>query len=285
MFYFPELDYWFKKYWETRGEITIEHVNIPETLDVDQIQENSIFELLFSDVYDYDKIYLEMKIESITSMPRKVLDRLSVKKNRPTIYVSTESDHTKTVEENLELTPDDISVLEQLYNFKSGSEVDNWYLDEFQPFTKLSTMIQIYIKMRLNNDFSFIPSIESMYDPDNKLNVMYYLYLINESHRYLKTSAVMIDSNTVRFIPVRKFYMITENDVSVGYFSVSDPEPYNTEDIYVYLNSELLKSGKYNVVWASAPTDTTKIYWGSDVLVEVGDNVIIDYYTVSEGNE
>jgi len=285
MFYFPELDYWFKRYWETRGDITIEHVNTPETLDIEQVQENSIFELLFSDVYNYDKIYLKMKTESISTMPKKVIDRLSVKRTRPIIYVSTVDDYTKTVEEVLNLASDDILMLEQLYNFKSGTDVNNWYLDEFQPTTKLATMIQIYIKMRLNNDFGFITTLSDIYDPESKLNVMYYIYLINESHRYLKTNEVMIDSNIVRLVPVRKYYILTETDIYDGYFSVSDPDPYNTENIFIYLNYELLENNEYNSVWAEESTDTTKIYWGPDISVVKGDSVIIDYYTAAEGNE
>lgn len=54
--FLPELQYWFKKYWDENSELPLtNYLQIPE-IEYNEflIRENSIFELLFSNTYGMD---------------------------------------------------------------------------------------------------------------------------------------------------------------------------------------------------------------------------------------
>ena len=290
--YFPELDYWFKSYWETWGEITIEHVNVPETLELTNIASNSVFELLFRDVYNYDVIYTKMRTPSITTLPKKILDRLSIKRDKPQIYISTSEDlgiFTVTAEEVLGLTVDDVYMLEHLYSFKKGLPSGDWVNDvsAYNPQTNLSKMIQLYILMRVEQNFDYINNLDNILTTpfENTLEYLYFLYLINETHRFLKINKIMVESSPIRLIPVRTAYTITQDDITAGYFVLSNPAPYPDTDVYVYHNGLLWNTDEYEIQYSMDSTSTANVIWNSEkVLVENKDYTVIDYYTDALAN-
>lgn len=282
--YFPELDYWFKTYWESKGEITVAHVNIPETIPVNEIRENSIFELLFSEVYTYPTLALGLKAVSVKTFPKKVIDRLCVKKTKPTCYISDEDTNITTLYSILELTDEDIDMLNKLYKFKSGVPSGQWYevLEGLE--SKLALLIQYYLRMRVEYNFDIIDDIDSLLPFDRDLEYLFSLYVINEAHRYLKMDEIMIESSPHRLRPYRMSFTIDgTSEELLSQFTLTDPIPYNAADVYVYQNGELWDAAVYTVELDNPNTPTScAVTWDDDLVsLSAGDYFIIDYYTES----
>lgn len=339
-YYFPELDYWFRKYWEERGEISVSYVNLPETVSESFISSNSVFELLFSEVYDYTIAIAGMKNISVTQLPKKVIERLSVKRNRPHCYITDATFGSASAINVLNLEPDTIAMLGRLWLYKSGLGQDEDYhgfkFDELQSedflksvcpvchgegtiiinnegntttcqtctgsgyvtqeipegwtviqnpieiTSKLAKLIYYYLNMKINGEYNIINNIKLMEPFNSFLEHMYALYVINECHKYLKVDEVIIESAPYRLRPIRQRLIVTQEIVDEGQIVLDDPIPETLIELYIYHNGTRWTTSMFNAQYTDPQSPGTSpciITWNDTVQMDVGDRIILDYYS------
>lgn len=224
--FFPELDYYFNKYWRTEGEIITDHISLPE-IDKYVSRQGSIFQVLFDNSYTTATCDYLFNITTQSYLHISIRERLGYTHKDIVCYESKDSgcpdsnltdgtcslvvDSEFAVENPLEFTPCDILMFEILLHYRmSGSvpndgtadliisdgtgtinitqELDNIDYDSLG--TSLSMMIYGYLQSMINFNFEYI--YETTILGSTMLETLYEIYMINESHKLLKTDRLEV---------------------------------------------------------------------------------------------
>lgn len=296
--YYPELDHWFTQYWNTRGEVTVQTVNTPVTTGL-TYENGNIFQLLFSETFPYDYYVFTFKQIGITFMPRKIVDRLCVKGTTPTIYLSDSTSYTYNADDFIDataapfdatsqpLTLEDIDhqMLSSLMEYRwNGATYDTTGFDTNLLTTDLSHLIYLYLEAMQTYDYSCIDDI-IVYQPNSTdvVSNMFYLYVLNETHKKLKLDDIIIEGENVRTRIQRLRLRLTNETILSPCVPVNLSGYIETGGMYVYINSfEMRTPDHYTITDATDSTDAYDYTFCFDpvaVSAREGDYIVIDYYT------
>lgn len=276
--YVPELDYFFHEYWKTRGEFSIHEIPDPVILsDVSIIKSGSFIELLFSENFSEDTYrYLFLK-RLISSFSRPIRERLLVTKAlQPYMCETTVSDSIGTVN-IFSLENDDILLLNHLLEYRTGEAVDLSSTDYNLLNTNLSKMIYLYLDLVVNGNYTNMNSETPISDSTSVIEVLYEIYLINETYKRIKTWEITIDNEVLIIRPVQDKFIIDSITLTNMYITLSEV-PYPSSDFYLFKNIALQNFNLYTIVDSTSVT-TVEIDEAMD-LVE--DDVVIVEYQVEE---
>lgn len=275
--YFPELDYWFNNYWNSRGEITVGNLYLPEIIDSSTCDNNNIFKLLFNEVFLYDNYNYNFIEQPINNFNRKVIDRLNTKRNKVKCYISDESGSNI-----LSLTDNDVSMLDSLYLYKSADSTSALSDISFENLdTRFSQLVYIYLDYFINGNYERIKDIDSLLSSDKLLDKIYEVYVLNEIHKRMKIEEVILNSNSVKLSVSRKKFTIDTETIENQYIRLYDPIPYTQANIYLFLNGEILLPENYTI---QENEEYWTISWTSTNLFILNDVVIVDYIFSRDGN-
>ncbi len=276
--YVPELDYFFHEYWKTRGEFSIHEIPIPVILsDISIIKPGSFIELLFSENFSEDTYrYLFLK-RLISSFSRPIRERLLVTKAlQPYMCETTVSDSSGTIN-IFSLENDDILLLNHLLGYRVGETVDLSSTDYNSLSTNLSKMIYLYLDLVVNGNYTDINSETPMSDSTSVLEVLYEIYLVNETYKRIKTWEITIDNEILILRPVQDKFIIDSTTLTNIYVTLSEV-PYSSSDFYLFRNAVLQSFDLYTIVDSTSVT-TIEI---EEAMEIVEDDVVIVEYQVEE---
>jgi hypothetical protein len=258
-----------------RGEITVDHVSLPETSSEFDSTNGNMFELLFSQVYDYNDSVFGFTEVAITTMNRMIQDRLMIKRFKPKCYISDPEGA------NLEnLTAEELAMMDLLllYRETEGTDLTNVSYGELE--SKLSKLIYIYLDVMVNNEYRSIDLLDALVSTDRIIENMFEIYVVNECHKKLKLDTVIVGSLEERLKPVRKRFDVDAAMLVNKSFLVTDPLPYSFENVSLYYNGRLVSTSLYTLEYDPPAYMTSVIVVLSDDLYYAeGGKFVIDYYT------
>jgi len=253
--YVPELDYYFRQYWESQGDVTIIHVSIPEVVEnlfVNPLiyppeplySPDNVFSLLFSSTYDSTGYrYLFRKETNMISYPKKIYERLLVKTSRPAYYLATHDDTTGVNVFNF--TQEEFWLLDRLQEYRTMQMTNIDDIDYSGLQSNLSKLIYIYLDTFINNQYETLLLLGDIPDEGRICDVLFKLYVINECHKKLRYDAIMLPLEVLELVPKRRKILVTETVLTQKKFTITPPLPESLDDFYIYLNGRVLPNSMY----------------------------------------
>jgi len=279
--YIPELDYYFRSYWLSRGEITIDNINIPIVDSENQdLPTGSFLQLLFSQTFDSTSYTYLFSETEIADLSKSLEERLKVSGSTTEVYMSTSSSSGENI---FSLEDDDLTLLSKLSSYRIGINPNISSINYDNLSTNLSKLIYIYLDLVLNQSYSVLNSSTVIGDDDNALESLFELYVINESYKAMKNWTNLIDANLLELRLVHEVKDITSAIALAK--AVSLNEVVYDYDLDVYHNGEkLVQDTDYIVAIDSTSGDSTAvvtwIVWENKEADIVEDDVlVIEYYT------
>lgn len=288
--YLPELNYHFATYWKQYSEMAIDHIHMPE-IDADESSypSNSMFELLFNNNFQLDDTnasynYLFNKINNNT-LDKSVYRRLSVYGGFVETYITDISGNTDIFNIS-DSTCSTRILLDKLLDYRTGVNIqsDLSGIDYSGLDSNLSKLIYLYLDLNVNGIYQPISNQLVVSDTSNLLENMFELYLINESHKLIKTWQNFIEHDVLELRPIRKRYFVDDDLEDALQIVIDDSSslPHDTDKISIYLNSfELSSPDEYLVV--SDNTSVT-IDFNPDLTLKENDVILVDYFVTINPN-
>ena len=274
--YIPELDYYFRSYWLSRGEITTDNINIPIVDSENQdLPTGSFLQLLFSQTFDSTSYtYLFSETEA-ADLSKSLEERFKVSGSTTEVYMSTSSSSGENI---FSLEDDDLTLLSKLSSYRIGinPNISNINYDNLS--TNLSKLIYIYLDLVLNQNYSVLNDSSVISDDDNALESLFELYVINESYKAMKNWTNLIDANLLELRLVHEVKIITSAIESAK--AVSLDEVVYDYNLDVYHNGEKLVQDTDYIVAIDSTAVVTWVVWENKEATIVEDDVlVIEYYT------
>lgn len=277
-YYLPELDYAFNDYWTDRGDVTITHVNLPVLSRDDLNTGTSIFHLLFNNNFTEEDYNIYFSEVSLTSLPKNIIDRICSRTPNTKCYQST-SDETKT---NLfHFTEEEISMFDVLLEYRTTGECDISNIDYENLTSFLSKLVFLYLDIVVNENFISVDTLISIGSTEDMLHAMFFLYVINETHKLLKSAEIVLENNVIDYHINRKVIRMTEEIISTNQFSIYNPVPASKDLMFVTYNGRKLDSTEFSLDIETDPTEgVVHLFPGISFTLDSLDVVVVEYYSI-----
>lgn len=280
-YYIPELDYYFRSYWKSRGEINTETVKVPEIEEEYSFTDASFLELLFSQTFSHNYYNYRFETKALTYFSKPVRERIYANYNSVICYVTTDS----TTGENIfSLTNDDITMLDKLLEYRYSTSTSLTGIAYTSLDTNLSKLIYIYLDLMINSNYSRLNSSSLISSSSNLLDNLFEVYVINEAHKAMKSWSTIIDANLLELRLVHDVILITEEMETLEEIVLTKPS-YDS-NINIWVNGEKLDSDEFDIlfVYDSTGGDSTSystyITWeDKDADIIENDTLVAEYYT------
>lgn len=272
--YLPELDYYFKNYWNTYKQIEYFNVYLPEIESIGNISTNSVFALLFNNSFsESDYTYkFDEETYNYPNFSENIRERLSFTSNLIIGYIGDSTGNTTLVATTEEI----IELLTHLYQYRINGTTDISSIVYANLSSNISKLIYIYLDAMINDDYDLVDDIIPISASTNMIDNLFELYVINEIYRKINNSTDLVDNTYINTRPGRSKIVITSGMITNKECSTNE-EAYNLNYFYLFRNGNLLESSYYDVMDASA---SVTISWSNKDLedeIEVGDILIADY--------
>lgn len=279
--YIPELDYFFRDYWTSRGEINTETVNTSEIETEYSFEDACFLELLFSQTYSHMYYNYRFVTVSNSAFSKPIKERVQSNYNSITCYVSSDSTSDLNI---FSLGSDDLTMLDKLLEYRTTSTTSLNGITYGNLSTNLSKLIYIYIDIVVNSSYSRLNDVAMLSTEDNLLENLFETYVVNEAHKIMKNWSNIIDANILELRLVHDVIYVTE-DMEI--FEEADlTEPTYDTNINVYHNGEQLSSDEFDIFIVIDTTGgdttslTTYITWeDKDLDIIENDTLVTEYYT------
>lgn len=278
--YLPELNYWFSQYWLLYGDVTVHQASIP-VIDDDIEDTSSVFCLLFNPAFSSLSYRYLFEKKTLLSRSKKIVERLITYGSFSEIYEASEDG-----DNILDFQDDDIFMFDTLLTLRLTGECDIDEINYESLNTNISKLLFVYIDMLYNNNFECVNYLETI-DPSNIIEQMLKLFVINESHRAIRDSRLIIDSAEVRLYPYRRLYTLTSAILETRRIIVTG-KIYNNL-YHVFLDGFLLEEDDFNITELSGEEydyDDVSflISWDADNdIFKENSILIIDFYSDVKG--
>jgi len=279
--YVPELDYFFRDYWTSRGEINTETVKISEIETEYSFVDACFLELLFSQTYSH--AYYNYRFETVSNevFIKGIKERIQANYNSTTCHVSSDSTSDTNI---FLLESNDLTMLNKLLEYRTTSTTSLSSIIYGNLSTNLSKLIYIYIDLVVNSSYSKLNDVTMLSTEDNLLENLFEVYVINESHKIIKNWSNLIDANILELRLVHDVITVTE-DMETFEEAPLTETTYDT-NINVYVNGEQLDSDDFDIFIVIDTTGgdttslTTYITWEDEELdIIENDTIVVEYYT------
>ena len=274
-YYFPELDYFFLKYWWYNKDIYSIDIPYPEIeLNENIISPNCFFALLFNNTYmEYDYVYTFKEINTL-NLSKNIRERLRSAMNHDIkFYVSSSTDLIDYFDIENEVG----ELLDILLDYRLTDTCDLSTIIYENLNKNLSKMIYQYLDLMINDNTVYFN--EYVFgDSNNILEMMYESYLINEAHKKIKNLGYLLNGTTITTRPERFKTVLTSEDEENQYVVLTSA-PVDNINFYVFKNGNLLDNNSY-VLSENIDGDYIISWTGEDILFKEGDTLIADYYVI-----
>jgi hypothetical protein len=270
--YYPELEYYFNRFVDTYYNLTISKQIRSATADIrqDDLPNNSFFNLLFSNVCDFEYFVYTFNIVPISYFKTKLIrERLHFyNPNYLTIFISSAdgTDNPFSIDE------EKLMMLELLFNYRKGLPVDLTPINFNNLEAVLSKLIYQYLDIMVNHDFSKLNNTTPLSDPTMFLESFYETYITNEAHRLIIDWNYLVESGLVAIRPQRDTF-VKEAGLLLDYV-VLTYTPY--DDWFMVFKNGLIQDNQlftFQIVG-----DEVRMYWSPSFVYNPEDVLIVDYH-------
>lgn len=281
MNYFPELDYYFLNYWKDEGEITIDHIFLPEVSDSYAPTPGSIIQVLFDNNYSsINPPRYFMQIISTSLLPKPTRERIYSSRSGTVCYVSAGIDDEGS-QNIFGFSSTTINMLSLLTNYRLGSNPDLSLIDYETLDQTLGRMVYNYLDLVINFNFDNINSAIPDSSSSNLLESLFEIYLTNESHKLIKSWEFLIDSGVVSLRPWRQKNLVTEDiltDSSINLIYT----PYSIDGLFIHVNGIDIDISQFTI--NTDDPDAPLLTWDPINTTFYENDIIITDYYVDTGN-
>jgi hypothetical protein len=174
---------------------------------------------------------------------------------------------------------DNTTMINKLLNYRLGNTVvltDVVY--ENLNYT-LSKLIYVYLNLMINGVLTDFDTTDSISSENSLIDSLFELYILNESHKLVKTWKNFLSSDVIELRPFRRKVTVDETIIRNGSFTIYDNLPHDTNKMYFYKNGELEDKSKFS--WESGDNHL-KVFVNSTgtsgLNIKLNDILIMDSY-------
>jgi hypothetical protein len=273
--YYPELEYYFSKYWETERGIFIDDISIP-ILETIELSNDSVFALLFNNGFDNNYYINTCKYADLNIyFSKPIKERLKIKYDDIYPYISDSTGETVFITSDDELT----FFLDLLLQYRLYGDVtftsETVEYDNIE--NNLCKLIFIYLDAMVNDNYNILlTSTLPITSQNDIVSNLFEIYVINEIYKKIKNSEYIENNEVIVLNTYREKQIMTEENLLIKYLNLTKIL-YGSE-YYLYLNGELVNKNNYQI-------NNNRVIWENDELDELlkeGDVLLFDYkYRVS----
>jgi hypothetical protein len=273
--YVPELDYYFKKYWDEHAEIKLEHSAIPEPVsNADIFPTGSFLQLLFDNDYNYPTYSYMFRKANVDILPKATQERMR-SLGITYCYLTETCDSTAVLYNVFLISDDEATMLDLLHRYRLGNSVDLNTVDFNSLEKPLAILIYLYLEFMLTYNFEKVMSYEIVSLKEDTLDNLFELYLYNEIHSIVKNWSFLEDSKNVSLYPIKQRIQVTSDMITQKKALISF-EP--LEELYIFKNGAIQDNSLFEIV--SDGTSRFYISWLENPnLFTEGDTLLVETYT------
>jgi hypothetical protein len=286
--YIPELDFYFESYWSSRGEITTDNISIPVIDSENQdLPSGSFIELLFSQTFDSTSYtYLFEEIE-ISDLSKTLEERLKTSYSTMEVYTSVDS--TATGENIFSISSENIILLDKLLSYRRSGNTNLSDITYANLNSTLSKLIYVYLDLVVNNNYTILNDNSVASEDDNILENLFELYVVNESHKLMKSWTTLLDADLLELRLVHEVKNITSTIESAKEVSLNDIVYDYNIDVY-HNGDELTLNTDYTLMIDTTSEDSTAVVtwvvWeDTETNIVEEDVLVIEYFTKVNQND
>lgn len=161
-------------------------------------------------------------------------------------------------------------MVDKLLDYRLGNEfvLDDITYEDLN-YT-LARLIYVYLNLMKNGIVTEFDTTDSISSGNSLIDSLFEIYVLNESHKLIKTWKNFIDSDLIELRPVRKKYTIDQDTLDLGYIYITENLPNDTNNMYLYHNGEFKEPSFYSYL-----SDSTSLTLNIDSTGTSGLNVIL----------
>ena len=152
--------------------------------------------------------------------------------------------------------------------------------------TSLSKLIYIYLDLKINGNFDLLNIEVPIAAEDDLLGTLFEVYVVNESHRYIRNLNYMLDTEMVYLRPVRDNITLTSTIITNRKAALSET-PSNVSEFWVFWNGDLQANTHFGIDTTGIDmTGVTAVISWEEGYFDFSENdmLIVDYHTeVADG--
>ena len=174
---------------------------------------------------------------------------------------------------------DNSVMINKLLNYRLGNDVvltDVVY--ENLNYT-LAKLIYVYLNLMINGVLTDFDTTNSISTENSLVDSLFELYVLNESHKLIKTWKNFVSSDIIELRPFRRKIVVDDTIIRNGSFTIYDNLPHDTTKMYFYKNGELEDITKFS--WENGD-NYLKIFVNSTgtngLNIKLNDIIIMDSY-------
>lgn len=133
---------------------------------------------------------------------------------------------------------------------------------------RLAKLIYVYLNLMLNGIMTDFDTTDSISSGNSLIDSLFELYVLNESHKLVKTWQNLIESDALELRPTRKKYVVDQALIDAGYIQLTEELPYDTDKMYLYKNGDLVSLSQYSFL-----NDSTSLTINIDSTGSAGLNI------------
>lgn len=280
MNYYPELDYYFLNYWNDEGELTVDHIFLPEVSESYSPDPGSILHVMFDNNYSsINPPRYFMKTVEVSTLPKPTRERITSSRSGTVCYVSAGIDE-EGAQNILGFSSTTVNMLILLTEYRLGSTPDLSLVDYGTLDQTLGQMVYNYLDLVINFNFDNINTSTPSSDSSDLLESLFEIYLTNESHKLIRSWSFLIDSGVVSLRPWRQKNQITETELtdnSIPFVYI----PYSEDGLNIHVNGKSVDSSLFTI--DRTDPDQPLLTWDPLTMVFYENDIIImDYYVDTE---
>ena len=160
-------------------------------------------------------------------------------------------------------------MIDKLIDYRLGNTVslDDVVYEEIN-YT-LAKLIYIYLDLMVNGNYLELDTTNTISSDASVVDNLFELYVLNESHKLIKTWKTFADVSVTELRPVRKKFVLDTSSVETGYLTITSEIPNDPERMYLYKNGELQPQSYY-----SYTSDSTSLTISIDSTGTYGLNLV-----------
>lgn len=170
-------------------------------------------------------------------------------------------------------------MVDKLLDYRLGNAVTLEDIDSTGLTYTLSRLIYTYLNLMINNEYTDLDTINEISSDYSAIDNLFELYVLNESHKLIKTWKNITDSDVEELRPVRRKYIIDSSSLTDGVITITDNKPYLPANLFLYKNGEIQDPSYYSYTSdtssVSIVIDTTG---NSGLNLIVGDIIVLDSF-------
>lgn len=172
-------------------------------------------------------------------------------------------------------------MIDKLIDYRLGNSVS---LDDivFSDINyTLAKLIYIYLDLMVNGNYLELDTTNTIASTASVVDNLFELYVLNESHKLIKTWKTFTDVSVEELRPVRKKFILDTSSIDTGYITITSEIPNDPNKMFLYKNGELQPSTYYSYTTDSTSLSLSIDSTGSNGLNLVsGDILVLDSFVV-----